>query len=270
MVRNQNLKRTLTLFVNRSHGSNDSLSLLLRAGLDTVLNNITGEFVFGEIDQVRSHKRNGPATVLFEAMLNDVLHHVIAVLIDDQGGCRGVYFLKYRPASVLLAVLQHALNNPAAILVRRQLLNVTGERVDDKLDVFRRDSLKSLLDHMISILILDTFQNVVLKFSNQLGLLISQNVFQSLPRSVTDTHQHMHRDQPSALHGSRTFGRIVPQHALSFDWPSLSSAIDCRARRTSGSHSYQKHPSSAVPCWSSVPDRPGLSHRYWLSQVLVE
>ena len=125
-------------------------------------------------------------------MLNDVLHHIIAVLIDDQGGCRGVYFLKYRPASVLLAILQHALNNPAAILVGRQLLNVTGERIDDKLDVFRRDSLESLLDHMISILILDAFENVVLKFSNQLGLLISQNVFQSLPRLVTGMHQHIY------------------------------------------------------------------------------
>ena len=181
-----------------------------------------------------------------------------------------MYFLKYRPASVLLAILQHALNNPAAILVGRQLLNVTGEGIDDKLDMFRRNSLESLLDHMISVLILDAFENVVLKFSNQLGLLISQNVFQSLPRLVTGRHQHLHRDQPFAPHGSRTFGRIVPRHVLSFDLPSLSSVIDCRARRTSGSHSYQKHPSSAVPCSSSVPDRPGLSHRYWLSRVLVE
>ena len=109
-----------------------------------------------------SHKRDGPASVLFEAMLNDMLHHIIAELIDDQGGCRGMYFLKYSPASVLLAVLQHALYNPAAILVGRQLLNVTRERVDDKLYVFRRDSLEGLLDHMISILILDTFEDVVL------------------------------------------------------------------------------------------------------------
>ena len=181
-----------------------------------------------------------------------------------------MYFLKYSPASVLLAVLQHALYNPAAILVGRQLLNVTGERVDDKLYVFRRNSLESLLDHMISILILDTFEDVVLKFSNELRLLIGQNVFQSLPRLVTDTHQHMYHDQPSALHGSRTFGRIVPQHVLSFDWPSLSSVIDCHAQRTSVSHNYQKRPSSAVPCSSSIPGRPGLSHRYWLSRVLVE
>lgn len=74
---------------------------------------------------------------------------------------------------MLLAVLQHALYNPAAILVGRQFLNVTSERVNDELDMFSGYSLESLLDHMVPVLILDTFEDILLKFSNELRLLVS-------------------------------------------------------------------------------------------------
>ena len=90
--------------------------------------------------------------------------------------------MKHRRASMLLAILQHALYDPAAILVGRQLLNVAGERVDDELDVFGRNPLESFLNHMVSILILDAFEDIVLKFPNQLRLLVGQDVFQSLRR----------------------------------------------------------------------------------------
>ena len=64
----------------------------------------------------------------------------------------------------------------------RQFLNVAGEGVDDELYMFSGYSLESFLNDMISILILDAFENVVLKFPNQLRLLVGQNVFQSLCR----------------------------------------------------------------------------------------
>ena len=95
-------------------------------------------------------------------MLNDVLHHIVTVLVDDQRRSWGVDFLKHCRASVLLAILQHALYDPAAILVGRQFLNVTSEGVDDELDMFSGYSLESFLDHMVPILILDTFEDVVL------------------------------------------------------------------------------------------------------------
>lgn len=85
---------------------------------------------------------------------------------------------------MLLAVLQHALYDPAAILVSRQFLNVTSEGVDDELDMFSGYSLKSFLDHMVPVLILDTFEDIVLKFPDQLRLLVGQDVFQSLRASV--------------------------------------------------------------------------------------
>ena len=80
--------------------------------------------------------------------------------------------LKHRRASVLLTILQHALYDPTAILVGRQFLNVTGEGVDDELDMFGRYPLKSFLNHMVPILILYALENVVLKLPNQLRLLV--------------------------------------------------------------------------------------------------
>ena len=62
----------------------------------------------------------------------------------------------------------------------RQFLNVTSEGIDNELYVFSGYPLKSLLDHMVPVLILNTFEDIVLKFSNQLRLLVGQDVFQSL------------------------------------------------------------------------------------------
>ena len=65
---------------------------------------------------------------------------------------------------MLFAILKHALYDPATILMGRQFLNMTGEGVDDELDMFCGNPLKSFLYHMVAILVLYTFENVVLKF----------------------------------------------------------------------------------------------------------
>lgn len=115
-------------------------------------------------------------------MLDNVLHHVVAVLVDNQRRSRGVDFLEHRSASMLLTILQHALYDPTAILVGRQFLNVTSEGVDNELNMFGGYPLESFLNHMVSILILHALENAVLKFPNQLRLLVGQNMFQSLRR----------------------------------------------------------------------------------------
>lgn len=102
-------------------------------------------------------------------------------------------FLKHRRASVLLAVLQHALYDPAAVLVGCQFLYMTSEGVDDKLDMFSRYSLERFLNHMVPVLILDAFENVVLKFPNQLRLLVGQDVFQSLRKLVESKIKRLSR-----------------------------------------------------------------------------
>ena len=110
--------------------------------------------------------------------------------------------LKHRRASVLLAVFQHALYDPATVLVGSQFLNMTGEGVDDELDMFSGYSFESFLDHMVPVLILDAFENVVLKFPNQLRLLVGQDVFQSLRTLVESESQGF--DRTNLLHYTAT------------------------------------------------------------------
>lgn len=75
-------------------------------------------------------------------------------------------------------------------------MNVTSEGVDDELDVFGGYSLESFLDHMVPVLIFNAFKNVVLKFSNELRLLVGQDVFQSL-RNVSEKQNSRNSTGPT-------------------------------------------------------------------------
>lgn len=68
---------------------------------------------------------------------------------------------------------------------------MTSEGVNDELNMFSGYSLESFLDHMIPVLILDAFEDVVLKFPNQLSLLVGQDVFQSLRGLVKSRNQEI-------------------------------------------------------------------------------
>ena len=82
-------------------------------------------------------------------------------------------------------------------------MNVTSEGVDDELDVFGGYSLESFLDHMVPVLIFNAFKNVVLKFSNELRLLVGQDVFQSL-RNVSEKQKFKKFDGTNLLHYAAT------------------------------------------------------------------
>lgn len=67
--------------------------------------------------------------------------------------------------------------------MRRQTVDLASESIDNELDVLGWDSFDGFLHHMVSILILNTLEHVVLKFLNQLSLLVRQDVFESLVMS---------------------------------------------------------------------------------------
>lgn len=77
-------------------------------------------------------------------------------------------------------MLQHTLNNPTAIRMCCQTMYLSGERVNNELDMFCRDSLDSLLNNMITVLVLDTFEHMVFELFDQKSLLIGKDVLQSL------------------------------------------------------------------------------------------
>lgn len=113
-------------------------------------------------------------------MFDHMLRHIVAVLIDDQGGSACVKFVQHGGSGGFFAVFQHALNNATTIGMHGQAMHLTGECIDDELNVDGRNPLDGLLYHMIAILVLDAFKHILFEFSNQLRLLIGQNMFQSL------------------------------------------------------------------------------------------
>jgi len=59
-------------------------------------------------------------------------------------------------------------------------LDLSSERMDDELYMFGGYPLDGLLDDMVTILVFDTWEDMFFKLLDQLGLLIGQNVLESL------------------------------------------------------------------------------------------
>lgn len=77
-------------------------------------------------------------------------------------------------------MFQHTLNNPTAIRMCCQTMYLSGESVNDELDMFCRHSLDSLLNNMIAVLVLDTFEHMIFQLFDQESLLIGKDVLQGL------------------------------------------------------------------------------------------
>lgn len=57
---------------------------------------------------------------------------------------------------------------------------LSGESVNNELDVFCRDSFDSLLNNMIAVLVLDTFEHMIFQLFNQDSLLVGKDMLQRL------------------------------------------------------------------------------------------
>ena len=152
--------------------------------LDAFLNHVASKFVLREIGYLRYDQVDQLGAIFHSAMLDDVLSHVIAILVEDERRCRSMDLLKHRCLGMLFTVLQHTLNNPAAILISRQTVDLASERIEDKLNVLGRYPLNRFLHDMIAILVSDTFQHIMLQLFDQLGLLVGKDMFECLKQST--------------------------------------------------------------------------------------
>lgn len=64
--------------------SNDFSALALFTKLDTLLNDVTGELVLREVMNVLDDRFDHYRSVLFFAILNDVLNDIVAELVRNQ------------------------------------------------------------------------------------------------------------------------------------------------------------------------------------------
>ena len=117
-------------------------------------------------------------------MLNDMLSHIVAILIHNERRGTCMKFLEDSRSSRLFTVFEHPLNDSAAIGVSRQNLHLTSEGVDNELDVLSGYSFNGFLDYVVAILVLDAFQHIVFELFDQLSLLIGKDMFESLPTSA--------------------------------------------------------------------------------------
>lgn len=115
-------------------------------------------------------------------MLNDMLSHIISVLISDEHRSTLMKLFKNSSLVVGFAVFQYSLNDSASIWMSCQDVNLAPESFNDELDMLGRDSLDSLLNNMVAVLILDTLENISLKLFDEFCLLIRKDMFQSLDR----------------------------------------------------------------------------------------
>lgn len=165
------------------HGANDfhdPTPLLVGAVLDALLYDVAGKLVPRVHNQLRRDDRDNLQPVLQPAVDDDVLGDIVSVLVDYQ--VLGTLMKLFQDVRFhwILAMLEHALNDPTTIRMRGQMLHLVRERIDDETDVLGRDALDSFLNDMVAILILDTLQNLALKFLDQRGLLVGENVLKCL------------------------------------------------------------------------------------------
>jgi hypothetical protein len=116
--------------------------------------------VLRKLEKLRGHQVDYLSTVLRLAMFNDMLGHVIPVLILDQQICAHVQLLQYRSLGAFVAMLQHTLDNTAAIRVCRKGVHLAIKSLDDELNVLSRNPLNGLLNNMVAILVLYTLKDV--------------------------------------------------------------------------------------------------------------
>lgn len=80
--------------------------------------------------------------------------------------------------------LKNALDDTAPIWVVGESTNLSVNGVEDELHASGVETLDGLLDNMVAVLVLNTSQDMRFQFLNKLGLLVTENVFQSLSLSA--------------------------------------------------------------------------------------
>lgn len=219
-------------FIDEANNIDDALALLDRGELDALLHNIAGKLLCSKADQVPGDDRNDLVAVALPTVLDDVLGDIVTVLVDNQVGSADMKLVKDVRLGRLVTVFQHALDDPTAVWMRRQMVYLVGKGVDDERNVLSRDPLDSLLNHMITVLVLDAFQNLVLELLDQAGLLIDQDVLEGLTNLVSALWMGT-TCLPFERPCIRTSAKKSPRCGPSSCPPAASFAVDCHAQKFS-------------------------------------
>ena len=173
-----------TIIVAHDHSNNIVLPSFFGV-CETLLHNVARELVLAVAFETFEHKLKNSLSVRQEAVLDNMLCHVVAERVTNQGGHAVVQLSENCLSCHFLAVFEASLNDSASICMDTQMLNLASERLEDERYVFGVATLDGLLDDVVPVLILDASQNIFFQFANERGLLIVEYMFKSLTRSVS-------------------------------------------------------------------------------------
>jgi hypothetical protein len=105
-------------------------------------------------------------------MLKHMLDHIVSKLVLCKGMNVYKYLFKYRSALQFVTILQNALNHSAAIGMDAELINVLSHWLNHEVDDLCRHFLNAFLDNMVSILVINAFDNRVFEFRDKKLLLV--------------------------------------------------------------------------------------------------
>lgn len=182
LIFHHQLQGTGSVTVHHGDLGHDRSSLFVGSILNALLNNVGGELMLRKCQQLCSDNFDNLGSVIWSAMLDDMLSDIVAVLISDEHGRTLVKLLEDCDLIMWFAVLQDPLNDSTAVWMSCQSVNLTPECFNDELYVLGWDTFNGFLYNVVTILVLDTLENIGVQFLGKLGLLIGEHMFECLER----------------------------------------------------------------------------------------
>lgn len=180
LVPHQSQERAFTSLVRRRQPVDDLATLRLLSKLDALLHHVARELVLREREQLGHDHMHHAGPVLLLSVLDHVLDDIVAELVRDEAHGARMQLGQDGLAVDLLAVFQHPLDDSAAIRVGCETVHLPLESIDDELHILRGNPLDRLLNHVVSVLIPHTFEDMVLELLDHRRLLVGEDMFQCL------------------------------------------------------------------------------------------
>ena len=135
----------------------------LLSAAEALLNDIGAEFLLRELRNATLELGNQRLSENRLIQVEDVLDHVVAKWVLDQR-ISVVGDLTDEPSLLVSrSVVNAALEDAAAVTVSADINAVVSHSIKDELSIVRSELVETLLDHMVSIQVLDELDNAVAK-----------------------------------------------------------------------------------------------------------
>lgn len=136
-----------------------------------------------ECKEIRQSEFNDCVAVLRLAVLNDMLSHVVSVLVREE---RSHDLVKLAHKDLLIlprSIFEHSLDDSASEGMLGILLNRLHQCRHDEIEMPSRNQLDGFLYNVIAILIFNDLDDLGLKLSGERSLLLIKDMLKSLKHS---------------------------------------------------------------------------------------